>query len=394
VSLLTPAQEKIRDEAREFTAAELLPVADELDPQHADIPWSIVDRIGELGYFGIMIDREHGGLGLGMTEYCLVTEELSRGWMSAASIIARANGTGSLVADPARRADILRRQAAGKWITAAAFSEPEAGSDVAAVATTAERHGSTYVLNGEKRWCGLAEAADAILVLARTAPGRREGLDVFLVEKERGTFPEGITGTPIPKIGYHGITSWALTITDLEVPAENVLVGPDGSTGDGFGLFATLLDWGRLHTAARAVGAARGALEDATAYAKRRVQFGRSISSFQGVKFRLADMATQVAAARALYLDAAATFDAGLDCRQDCSMAKLFASEMAEKVASSAMQVLGGNGYTTEHAVERHWRDARLTQIFEGTSEIQRTIIAQHLLGGNPSGHHERKDRR
>ncbi|GAB3572746.1 acyl-CoA dehydrogenase [Amycolatopsis endophytica] len=380
MSLLTPGQEKIRDEAREFTTAELLPVANELDPRRADVPWSIVDRMGELGYFGIMIDREYGGLGLGMTEYCLVTEELSRGWMSAASIIARGNGTGAGVSDAARRADILCRQATGQWISAAAFSEPEAGSDVAAVSTRAERRGDVYVLNGEKRWCGWALAADAILVLARTAPGRREGLDFFLVEKERGKFPDGITGTPIPKIGYHGITSWQLTITDLEVPAGNIVSGPDGSAGDGFGQFAALLDWGRLHTAARAVGAARGALEDATAYAKQRAQFGRPISSFQGIKFRLADMATQVAAARALYLDAAARYDAGLDCRQECSMAKLFASEMAEKVTSSAMQVLGGNGYTTEHAVERHWRDARLTQIFEGTSEIQRTIIAQHLL--------------
>ncbi len=378
--LLTPAQEKLRDEAREFTATELLPVANELDPQHADIPWSTIDRMAELGYFGIMIGAEHGGLGLGMTEYCLVTEELARGWMSAASVIARANGTGAALADPQRRAEILRRQAAGKWISAGAFSEPEAGSDLAAVSCRAERRGDVYVLNGEKRWCGWAKAADAILVLARTAPGRREGLDVFLVEKERGEFPEGITGTPIPKIGYHGITSWQLQITDLEVPAENIQVGPNGETGTGFALFADLINWGRLHTAARAVGAARAALEDATAYAKRRNQFGKPIASFQGIKFRLADMATQVAAARAFYLDAAAKFDAGLDCRQDCSMAKLFASEAAEKVASSAMQVLGGNGYTTEYAVERHWRDARLTQIFEGTSEIQRTIIAQHLL--------------
>ncbi|MFV9460346.1 acyl-CoA dehydrogenase family protein [Rhodococcus sp. NM-2] len=380
MTILTSAQEKLRDESRDFTATELLPVANKLDPQHADIPWSIVDRMAELGYFGIMIDREYGGLGLGMTEYCLVTEELSRGWMSAASIIARANGTGSAVADPAWRADILRRQAAGKFISAGAFSEPEAGSDVAAVSCRAERRGDTYILNGQKRWCGWAEAADAILILARTAPGRREGLDVFLVEKPRGEFLPGITGTPIPKIGYHGITSWALEIRDLEVPATHMQLGPNGETGTGFALFANLINWGRLHTAARAVGAARGALEDALAYSQDRVQFGKPISSFQGIKFRLADMATQVAAARAFYLDAAARFDAGQDCQQECSMAKLFASEIAEKVASSALQVLGGNGYTTEYAVERHWRDARLTQIFEGTSEIQRTIIAQHLL--------------
>ncbi|MFE3029540.1 acyl-CoA dehydrogenase family protein [Nocardia tengchongensis] len=380
MTILTPAQERLRDQAREFTATELLPIANEFDPLQRDIPWSLVERMAELGYFGIMIDQEFGGLGLGMTEYCLVTEELARGWMSAASIIARANGTGSGVADPAWRAEILRRQAAGGWISAGAFSEPDAGSDIASVSCRAERRGDSYVLNGRKRWCGWAEAADAILVLARTAPGRQEGLDFFLVEKQRGRFPDGITGSPIPKIGYHGITSWDLEIQDLEVPATHMLAGPNGKTGKAFEQFAELINWGRLHTAARAVGAARGALEDATAYARMRTQFGKPIASFQGIKFRLADMATHVAAARALYQDAAARFDAGLDCRQDCSTAKLFASEVAEQVTSSAMQVLGGNGYTTQFAVQRHWRDARLTQIFEGTSEIQRTIIAQNLL--------------
>lgn len=380
MTILTAAQQQLQTQARDFVRTELLPVANELDPQHADIPWSIVDRMAELGYFGILIDREHGGLGLGMTEYCLIAEELSRGWMSAASVIARANGIGAGVSDLQWRDDILRRQARGQWITAGAFSEPEAGSDLAAISCHAERRGDVYVLNGEKRWCGWAKAADAILLLARTAPGRRDGLDVFVVEKPRGEFPAGITGTPIPKIGYHGITSWQLQICDLEVPATRLQLAPDGHSGNGFAMFATLVNWGRLHTAARAVGAARGALEDATAYAQQRVQFGKPIASFQAIKFRLADMATQVEAARALYLNAAALYDAGLDCQKQCSMAKLFASEVAEHVASSAMQVLGGNGYTTEHAVERHWRDGRLTQIFEGTSEIQRTIIAQHLL--------------
>lgn len=391
MTLLTIAQQRLQTQAREFTTNELLPVANQLDPLHADIPWSIIDRMAELGYFGIMIDREHGGLGLGMTEYCLVTEELSRGWMSAASVLARANGTGAGVTDPLWHDDILRRQARGQWISAGAFSEPDAGSDLAAISCRAERRGDVYVLNGEKRWCGWAKAADAILILARTSPGRRDGLDVFLLEKPRGEFPKGITGKPIPKIGYHGITSWQLQITDLEIPAANLQLGPDGERGNGFGIFATLVNWARLHTAARAVGAARGALEDATAYSRRRIQFGQPIASFQGVKFRLADMATQVAAARALYLHAATLYDAGLDCQKECSMAKLFASEVAEKVASSAMQVLGGNGYTTEHAIERHWRDGRLTQIFEGTSEIQRTIIAQHLLRENGSAPTEKE---
>ncbi len=396
MSLLTPSQTLLREQAREFTAAEVLPVADELDPQQADIPWPLVDRIADQGYFGIMIDREFGGLGHGLTEYCLVTEELARGWMSAASIIARANGLGSWVGDPQRRADILRSQAAGKWISAGAFSEPDAGSDLAAVSCRAELRGDVYVLNGEKRWCGWASAADAILVLARTAPGRREGLDVFLVEKERGRFPAGISGTPIPKIGYHGITSWQLEIRDLQVPRRDMLVSADGSTGTGFARFAELIDVARVHTAARAVGAARGAFEDATAYARARSQFGRPIASFQAIKFRLADMATQISAARALYLEAAARYDAGLPDRQACSMAKLFASEIAERVTSSAMQVFGGNGYTTDHAVQRHWRDARLTQIFEGTSEIQRTIIAQDVLreSGTGTTAQTRKERR
>lgn len=380
MTVLTAAQEKLRDQAREFTATEVLPLANELDPLKQDIPFALIDKMAAQGYFGLMIEAQYGGLGLHMTEYCLVTEELSRGWMSAASVIARANGTGSQVADPKRRTDLLRRQAAGRLISAGAFTEPEAGSDLAAVSTTAEQHGDVFVINGRKRWIGWAKAADAILILARTAPGRREGLDFFLLEKERDTFPRGITGEPIPKIGYHGITSWALDLENVEVPAQNRLVGPNGETGAGFAMFGDLINWGRLHTAARAVGAARGALEDATSYAKKRVQFGKPISDFQGIKFRLADMATQVEAARALYLRAAGLYDAGLDCRAECSMAKLFASEAAERIASSAMQVLGGNGYTTENAVERHWRDARLTQIFEGTSEIQRTIIAQHLL--------------
>jgi alkylation response protein AidB-like acyl-CoA dehydrogenase len=382
-TLLTPEQEVLRSEAREFTASEVLPVANRLDPLQQDIPFALIDKMADRGYFGIMIDQEYGGLGLGMTEYCLVTEELARGWMSAASVIARANGTGSQLPDHARSVALLRRQATGQFISAAAFTEPDAGSDLAAVSTTAVRHGDVFVLNGRKRWIGWAKAADAILILARTAPGRRDGLDLFLLEKARDTFPQGITGAPIPKIGYHGITSWALELENVEVPAVNRLVGPDGATGAGFAMFGNLINWGRLHTAARAVGAARGALEDATDYAQQRVQFGKPISDFQGIKFRLADMATQVEAARALYQRAAAMYDAGLDCRAECSMAKLFASEAAERVTSSAMQVLGGNGYTTEYAVERHWRDARLTQIFEGTSEIQRTLIAQHLLRDN-----------
>jgi alkylation response protein AidB-like acyl-CoA dehydrogenase len=377
---LTDAQRQLRDEAREFAHDEVLPVANELDPLKADIPWELVDKVAERGYFGILIDTEHGGLGLGNFEYCLVAEELARAWMSVASVIARANKTGTGVADPQWRDELLRKQAAGQAISAAAFSEPEAGSDLANVSCRAVLDGDHYVINGVKRWCGWAKASDFILLLARTGEDRRKGLDTFFIEKERDAFPEGIVGEPIPKIGYHGITSYSLTITDLRVPKTHVMVDAEGDTASGFAEFAKLINWGRLHTAARAVGAARGALEDASAYAVSRVQFGQPIASFQAIKFKIADMATQVEAARQLYYYAARLLDAGLPCDKECSMAKLFASEMAERVASDAMQVLGGNGYTTEHAVERHWRDARLTQIFEGTSEIQRTLIARHHL--------------
>lgn len=377
---LTAAQAKLVAEARTFTRERVLPVADELDPKQGEIPWDLVDEMAERGYFGILIDREHGGLGLGNLEYCLVTEELSRGWMSVASVIARANGVGTQVADPAWRDDLLRRQARGEAIIAGAFSEPEAGSDLANASCRAERDGEEYVIDGVKRWCGWAKRSDAIVLLARTGDDRRAGLDLFLVDKERGEFPAGICGEPIPKIGYHGIVSYQLRIEGLRVPASHLLVDESGRTGTGFEQFATLINWGRLHTAARAVGAARGALEEATAYAKSRVQFGRPIAAFQGIKFKLADMATGVEAGRQLYHNAARLLDAGEPCGKECSMAKLFASEMAERVASDAMQILGGNGYTTEYAVERHWRDARLTQIFEGTSEIQRTLIARRQL--------------
>jgi len=378
--MLTEAQVALRDEARQFAHDVVLPVANELDPQQAEIPQSLLDELAARGYFGIMIDKEHGGLGLGAFEYCLVTEELARAWMSVASVIARANGTGSMVPDLDERADILRRQAKGTFVTAGAFSEPEAGSDLANVQTRAERDGDDWILTGHKRWCGWALASDAIMVLARTGPDRRGDLDVFLVEKERGEFPEGMTGTTIPKIGYHGILSWNLELDGVRVPNSRVLVSADGKTGSGFSEFAKLINWGRLHTAARATGVARGALEDATLYARRRVQFGKEIGTFQGVKFKLADMATQVAAARSLWHDAARLEDSGQPSNQQCSMAKLFASEMAERVASDALQIYGGNGYTTENAIERYWRDARLTQIFEGTSEIQRTLIARSQL--------------
>lgn len=383
--LLTDAQRALREQARRFAMEEVLPVANRLDRERVDIPQELLDRMAELGYFGIRVPREYGGLGLGVLEYSLIAEELARAWMSVASIIARANGTGCDVADPARREELLRRSAAGKWIGGIAFSEPEAGSDLGNVSCSARRDGDEWVITGEKRWCGHALAGDFILLLARVSddPDERwKGLETFLIEKERGKFPPGLRGEPIDKIGYNGITSWHLWFEGLRVPASALLPGRHDNSGEGFRDTVTRLNIARVTTAARAIGLARGALEDALDYARRRQQFGRPIIKFQALRHKLADMAMQVEVARRMCHHAARLIDAGLEARAQASIAKLFASEMAERVTSDALQVLGGNGYTYDYAIERYWRDARLTKIFEGTSEIQREIIARSLTGG------------
>jgi alkylation response protein AidB-like acyl-CoA dehydrogenase len=387
---LTDERIEVQSAARSFAMDEVLPLANELDKQKADIPDPFLKRLGEAGYFGIMIGRDWGGMGHGVFEYALITEELSRAWMSVASIIARGNGMGTNVRDAERRAELLRRSARGDWIGAAALSEPGAGSDLANVQCRATKDGDEYVVSGEKRWCGNALNADFIMLLARTEDAgegaRARGLESFLIEKERGRFPKGLTGSVIDKIGYHGITTYHLWFDGLRVPAGNVLgarmyEGTTAPQGRAFNATMHGLNVARIHTAARAIGLARGAFEDSLSYAQERVQFGRAIAEFQAIRFKLADMATQVEAARALMYQAAHDCDAGEPIEIEAAMAKLFATEMAERVTSEGIQIHGGNGYTTERAVERYWRDARLTTIFEGTSEIQRKIISDRLIG-------------
>jgi alkylation response protein AidB-like acyl-CoA dehydrogenase len=264
------------------------------------------------------------------------------------------------------------------------FSEPGAGSDLANVACAAERHGDEWVVTGTKRWVGHALSADFLHLLARTRPprddrGLSDGLELFLVEKPRGEFPTGVTGTPIDKIGYFGLTTWQLEIDGLRLPVD-ALQDTGEEEGQGFKHSLGWLHVARVQTAARAVGLARGALEDALAYSRRRVQFGEPIGDQQVIRHLLADMSADVAAARQLYQHAAWLVDSGAPANAETSQAKLFASEMAERVTSNALQIFGGNGYTTEYSVERYWRDARLTRIFEGTSEIQRRIIADGLV--------------
>jgi len=380
---MTDERRLIQETARVFAMNEVLPIANRLDPEKGDIPPALIAKLADMGYFGIVIPEQYGGLGLGVFEYCLITEELARAWMSVASLIARGNGlsAGRGMTD-AQRAVFLPRAARGEFLGAAAMSEPNAGSDLGNISCRARRDGEDWVINGNKYWCTFADGADYIMLVARTSdppdPRRKHvGLSSFLIEKPRGQLPRGVRGAPIPKIGYFGWKTWELAFDDCRLPA-NALIGEEGRA---FYYISAGLERARAHTAARAIGLARGALEDATAYAKERRQFGRPIGDFQETRFKLARMATEIEAARQLLHFVCDEIDGKRRCDKEAAMVKLFASEMAERVTSDALQILGGAGYTTLHAVERHWRDARLTKIFEGTSEIQQRIISDHLLG-------------
>jgi alkylation response protein AidB-like acyl-CoA dehydrogenase len=379
-------REQLVHRARAFARDRLRPVADQLDPARADLPADVLKEMAALGHFGIMVPRDRGGMGAGVLEYCLVSEELAWAWLSAASIIARGQGFGTGVADPQRRAELLGRSARGQWIGAAALSEPDAGSDLASVATTAVRDGDELVVSGRKRWCGNAVAADFIVVLCRldgSSGAGRGPLATVLLEKEPGELPHGVTATPIDKIGYFGMTTYDLTLDEVRVPASAQVeaFGFAAARGEGFAAVERGLNVARVQTAARAVGLARAAVEDTSEYLRHRVQFGRALADFQALRFQLAEMAARVDAARAHYRQVAAMMDAGLPSETEAAMVKLLATEMAAEVTGQAVQLHGGNGCTTEHRVERYWRDARLTTIFEGTSQIQQLIISDRMLG-------------
>ncbi len=379
---LTDERRMIQDVAREFTKNEVLPVANALDPVQGEIPMALRDKMGEMGYFGIQMAEEHGGMDLGVFEYCLVAEELARGWMSVASIIARAASLMSVGGWPEdKRRELTAKAAQGKYLAAVSLSEPNVGSDLASVSCRAVLDGDEWVITGNKYWCTFADGADYIQLLARAEGSddpAHKGLKNFIIEKERGSLPEGCSGSPIPKIGYFGWNTFELAFDGCRIPKENVITG---GTGDGFKNTVNWLNVARAHTAARSIGLARGALEDAMDYAHERVQFGVPIADFQETRFKIARMASEVEAARQLMYHVATLMDNGEKADREAAMVKWYASEMAERVTSDALQILGGAGYTKLHAVERYWRDARLTKIFEGTSEIQLRIISDRLLG-------------
>lgn len=382
MGFMTEERQLIKETAAKFTNDLVLPAANELDPKKGKIPREIIQGMAELGFFGIKAPVEYGGSGLGCFEYCLVAEELSRGWMSVGSIIARSSFD-ILKHMPAEKlVDYASRAAAGDFLVAMALSEPNVGSDLSAIACRAKRDGDHWVLNGSKYWCTFADDADALVVFARTQPaggdGRsHKGISAFLVEKPRGELPKGCEGSTIPKIGYYGWNTFELSFDNCRISSDSLI----GEEGKGFLIMASMLETARAHTAARAIGLAQGALDCAIQYAHDREQFGRPIAQFQDIRFKIARMASEIEAARQLMYSVCDKIDQGGRCDKEASMVKWYATEMSERVCSDAMQVLGGAGYTTHFPVERYWRDARLTKIFEGTSEIQLRIISDHLLG-------------
>ncbi|WP_205683609.1 acyl-CoA dehydrogenase family protein [Brevibacterium aurantiacum] len=377
---MTEDRLEIQALAREFAHDVVLPLANELDPIEGQFPDWFVSQMADMGFFGILIPEEYGGLGLGVFEYCLVAEELSRAWMSVGGLLARGNGMGGGFS-PEQEARLLPKVATGEYLGAFALSEAEAGSDVANIRCKAERAADGgWVINGTKMWCTFADQADYMILFARTSTDeakRHRGISAFLVEKNRGSFPEGMSGTAVKKIGYFGWKTWDLNFDDFHLPAEALL----GEEDRGFYQAVSGLEVGRAHTAARSIGLAQAALEDSIAYLKQRVQFGHPLADFQHLRFKVADMAAQIEASRALMYHVCTQIDSGARCDKEAAMVKYLAAEMAEKVTSEAVQIHGGAGYTKDFAVERHWRDARLTKIFEGSSEIQMRIISDELLG-------------
>jgi (2S)-methylsuccinyl-CoA dehydrogenase len=385
--MLRDEHHQIRDSVREFVEREVLPIADELDNAEKEIPMPVIGKMAELGYFGLIFPSEYGGMGLDTLSMAIVTEELSRGWLSVGSVMTRMLITGSLImanGTEEQKRRFLPRIASGELLTAAAFTEPDVGSDTASMKLRAEKDGAQYKLYGEKTWCTFANRAHLLTVLARTNPDvqpKHKGLSILLVEKKPGDDfqPPELGGSPIPTIGYKGMKSYSLGFDGYPCPVENLLGEKEGQ---GFYQLMATYEYARIQTAARAVGTAQAAYEAALKYAQDRIQFGKPISEFQVIRHKLAHAATEIEAARQLTYFACAKKDSGARSDLEAGMAKAFAAEMAERVTSEMLQVFGGYGYSREYPAQRFWRDARVFRIFEGTSEIQYEVIAKRILGG------------
>ena len=374
--ILNESQQQIKDMARAFARDRLLPGAAERD-RESRFPAKELREMGELGFLGMLVDEDYGGSDVGAVAYAVALEEIAAADGSCSTIMSVHNSVGCVpilkFGTEEQRNHFLPKLSSGEWIGGFALTEPHAGSDASNLKTRAIRDGDDYVINGAKQFITSGKNGDVIIVFAVTDPqAGKKGISAFVV-------PTNTPGYEVirveEKLGLHSSDTCQLAFTDMRVPASLRL----GDEGEGYRIALANLEGGRIGIAAQAVGMARAAFEAAKDYSSQRKAFGKAISEHQAVAFRLADMAMQIEAARQLVLHAAALKEAGEPCLSQASMAKLFASEMAERVCSDAIQIHGGYGYMADYPVERIYRDVRICQIYEGTSDVQRMVIARGL---------------
>ena len=373
---LSEEQEMLRAMAREFAEGEIAPIAARMDDEER-IPDDLRKKLRDQNFFSLLIPEVYGGAGIDQLAYCIILEELARASAAVAITVSVHNSVGAapiqLFGTEAQKRKWLPLLAQ-KYLGAFALTEPGSGSDSAALITRAERQGDEYVLNGTKTFITNGAFADLFLVMARTSrESKHRGITAFLVEK---TSPGLKVGKTIHKMGLLASDTTELALEDCRIPADNRL----GDEGHGFKVAMQALDGGRIGVASQALGIAQASLDAAARYARERIQFDKTIAEFQAIQWMIADMATEIEAARLLTYRAAWMKDAGLPCGPQASMAKLLASRMARVAADYAVQIHGGYGYTKEFAVERYYRDAKVTELYEGTSEIQRIVIAGSIL--------------
>ena len=373
--------EALRQEVRKFAEKEIKPHVMEWD-ETKTFPMDVVKKLGEMGMMGVIFPEQYGGAGMGYLEYAVVVEELSRVDGSVGITVAAHNSLCSnhiyCMGDERQKQAYLKPLASGKAIGAWGLTEPGSGSDAGSLRTVAKKEGSHYILNGNKTFITHATVGDIFVVMARTRPPQpghssADGISAFVLEKGMNGFRAGKQEN---KLGLRASDTSELIMEDVRVPEANLL----GEDGVGFKQAMKTLDGGRISIAALGLGMAQGAFEEAVRYSKIRQTFGKALSGHQGIQFKLADMGTEIEAARLLIYRAAGLKDAGLPYAKAASMAKLFSSEVACRVADEAVQILGGYGYIKDYPVEKYYRDVKLCTIGEGTSEIQRTVIARYLL--------------
>jgi alkylation response protein AidB-like acyl-CoA dehydrogenase len=380
--VLTEDQEALRKEIRQFAAREIAPHVSEWD-EKSEFPAAVVKKLGEMGLLGVIFPPEYGGAGMGYVDYVLAIEELSAVDGSVGIIVAAHNSLGTnhifLAGNEAQKRKYVPKLASGEWLGAWGLTEPGSGSDAGGARTSAVRKGDKWVLNGTKTFITNGSYADTAVVIAVTDKTKgTKGLSAFVVEKGTKGFRPGKKEN---KLGLRASDTAELIFEDCEIPAENLL----GVEGEGFVDAMRVLDGGRISIAALSLGIARGALDAATKYVKERRQFGKAIAEFQGIQWKLADMATELDAARLLTQRAAVLKDAGRTVTRESAMAKLFASEVAVRICNEAVQLFGGYGFIKDYPAEKFYRDVKLCTIGEGTSEIQRMVIAREILKVTPS---------